>query len=166
MKIRGRDITACILAGMVVYTAAGAREAGDSPPLADAPAQQQAIAQVMATVPSGIKVETLLKTESSWDGVPYTAYPQGRPEITVVRLTIPPHTALPWHSHPMPNAAYVVSGSIVVEKQSDGSKRQLGAGQVLAEMVDAPHRGVTGDEPVVLMVFYAGATDMPLSVGH
>src|SRR5690606_2368380 len=107
-----------------------------------------------------IQAETLLKSDSSWDGAAYAAYPEGRPELTVVKLTIPPHTTLPWHTHPMPNAAYVVSGQLVVEKQADGQKRTLGAGQVLAEMVDTPHRGVTGDEPVVLIVFYAGAPDM------
>lgn len=165
MKIRGRDIIACILAGTVCYTAAVARETAE-PPLADVQEQRQVTASVVATVPSAIKVETLLNADSSWDGVPYLAYPQGRPQITVVRLTIPPHTVLPWHTHPMPNAAYVVSGSIVVEKQADGSRRELRTGQVLAEMVDTPHRGVTGDEPVVLMVFYAGVPDMPLSVGH
>lgn len=165
MKIRGRDITACVLAGMVMYTAAAARETPE--PVSKAgPATEQAVAGGAAAAAPGIKVETLLKADSSWDGAPYAAYPPGRPELTVVRLTIPPRTVLPWHTHPMPNAAYVVSGSITVEKQSDGSQRKLGVGEVLAEMVDTPHRGFTGDEPVVLMVFYAGVPDMPLSQGH
>lgn len=163
MKIRGRDIVAGILAGMVVYSAVVAREAAGS---SVAETVVEPLAAASPATQSGIKAETLLKADTSWDGVPYTAYPTGRPELTVVRLTIPPHTALPWHIHAMPNAAYVVSGSIVVEKQSDGSSRRLGAGQVLAEMVDTPHRGITGDEPVVLMVFYAGSPGMALSAGH
>ena len=143
-----------------MLTAAAARESAKAAP--DHFEQQDAgkLSQ------SGIQAEILLKADSSWDGMPYSSYPQGRPELTVVRLTIPPRTALPWHSHPMPNAAYVVTGQIVVEKQSDGLKRTLGAGQVLAEMVETPHRGVTGDEPVVLIVFYAGTPGMPLSSGH
>lgn len=167
MRIRGRDIIACALAGLVAYSAAVASEVNVAQAAAANVSLQPAAepAQPAATAP-GIQAETLLKTDSSWDGVPYTAYPQGRPELTVVRLTIPPYTALPWHTHPMPNAAYVVSGTITVEKQSDGSRRELRAGQVLAEMVNTPHRGITGAEPVVLIVFYAGTPDMPLSEGH
>jgi len=165
MRIRARNVTAWAMAGMVMFGAAAAHETSQPAGELDASASQAA-AGVTAPAASGIQVETLLKADSSWDGVAYAAYPEGRPELTVVRLTIPPHTTLPWHTHPMPNAAYVVSGQIVVEKQADGRKRTLGAGQVLAEMVDTPHRGITGDEPVVLMVFYAGAPDMPLSVGH
>lgn len=176
MKFRGRDIVAVILAGMVVYSGVAARASAEPPvvepteqslaePLASKAAGQSATVAA-GSAHSGIQAEILLKADSSWDGVPYSAYPAGRPEVTVVRLTIPPHTALPWHTHPMPNAAYVVSGSIVVERESDRSRRLLGAGQVLAEMVDSPHRGITGDEPVVLMVFYAGTAEMPLSVEH
>lgn len=160
MKIRLASIAACLLAGTAVYTAAVARDAIQSGRQADA----SAASVEKETHVSNIQVETLLRSASSWDGTAYTNYPDGKPEVTVVRLTIPPRTALPWHTHPMPNAAYVVSGQIVVEKQADGQQRTLGAGQVLAEMVDSPHRGVTGDEPVVLMVFYAGASGMPLSV--
>lgn len=119
----------------------------------------QALSQALAEV----HAETLLRTTSSWDGVPYPSYPDGPPEISLVRLTIPPNTSLPWHTHPMPNAAYVVSGEITVEKKSDGEVRKLKAGDVLAEMVDAVHRGTAGSEPVVLLVFYAGTPGMPLS---
>src|SRR5690554_3961205 len=111
MRIRGRDITACVLAGMVVFTAA---TAGVPPEPADSSAAvsaAQATVDVVVTLPNGVRCETLLKAGASWDGAPYAGYPSGSPEITVVRLSIPPHTVLPWHSHPMPNAAYVVSGS-------------------------------------------------------
>lgn len=110
-----------------------------------------------------IQVETLMQSAASWDGTPYTAYPQGTPQLTVLKMTIPPHTVLPWHTHPMPNAAYVVSGELTVEKKENGQKKVLAPGQVLPEMVDALHRGTTGDQPVVLIVFYAGIKDMPLS---
>lgn len=110
-----------------------------------------------------IQIETLMQSAASWDGTPYTAYPQGAPQLTVLKMTIPPHTTLPWHTHPMPNAAYVVSGELTVEKKENGQKKVLTPGQVLPEMVDALHRGTTGDQPVVLIVFYAGIKDMPLS---
>lgn len=78
------------------------------------------------------------------------------------RIVIQPHTTMDWHSHPMPNAAYVVSGEITVEKKEGGSKH-FGAGQVIFETVGAVHRGVTGDKSAVLIVFHAGVPGMPLS---
>jgi len=116
-----------------------------------------------AAVPTSVSVETLLKTEASWDGTPYERYPDGAPELTVLKITIPPRTALAWHRHPMPNAAYVVSGELLVEKRDGGQTIRLVAGDVLPEMVEGVHRGVTGDVPVVLIVFYAGARGLPVS---
>ena len=111
----------------------------------------------------GVTVETLIKTEASWDGSPYQAYPAGPPELTVLKISIAPNTALPWHTHPMPNAAYVVSGELLVEKQEGGATKRLVAGDVLPEMVQSRHRGLTGAAGVVLIVFYAGTKGMPLS---
>ena len=109
-----------------------------------------------------VKTETLLHSSSSWDGTPYASYPAGSPELTVLKITIPANTALPWHAHPMPNAAYVLSGEIVLEKKETGEKKLLTQGQVLPEMVGQLHRGITGNAPVVLIVFYAGTKGMPL----
>ena len=112
---------------------------------------------------SGVKVDVLMQSTTSWDSVPYAAYPTGQTELTVLRITIAPHTTLPWHTHPMPNAAYVLSGELTVEKADSGLKRQLVAGDVLPETVNSTHRGYTGEQPVVLLVFYAGAQRVPLS---
>jgi quercetin dioxygenase-like cupin family protein len=120
-------------------------------------------AAACTAVPTSVSVETLLKAEASWDGAPYERYPDGAAELTVLRITIPPRTALPWHRHPMPNAAYVVSGELLVEKRDGGQTIRLVAGDVLPEMVNGEHRGVTGDAPVVLIVFYAGARGLPVS---
>lgn len=110
-----------------------------------------------------IQKEVLSSGSASWDGTPYTAYPAGAPELTVLRITIGPHATLPWHSHPIPNAAYVVSGELTVEKKETGEKKILTAGQVLPELVGQVHRGTAGDQPVVLIVFYAGSKGVPLS---
>ena len=120
------------------------------------------VVAVAADAPA-VKVETLLNASQSWDGTAYEMYPAGRPELTVLRLTIAPNTTLPWHTHPMPNAAYVVSGELLVEKQEGGAQKRLVAGDVLPEMVNAKHRGVSGDAGVVLIVFYAGTKGMKLS---
>jgi quercetin dioxygenase-like cupin family protein len=110
-----------------------------------------------------IESETLLQSSSSWDGTLYTAYPSGQPELSVLKITLPPHTTLRWHTHSMPNAGYVLSGELTVERKGDGRKQTFRTGQVVPEMVDALHRGIAGDEPVTLIVFYAGTKGMPLS---
>lgn len=107
--------------------------------------------------------ESLMKTSASWDGVSYTAYPGGTPELSILKITVPPHTALGWHTHSIPNAAYVLSGHITVEKKSDGTRKTVKAGDTLAETVGTIHHGFTDDEPVTLIVFYAGANGQPLS---
>ena len=105
----------------------------------------------------------LLERSESWDGTPYTAYPSGPPQLTLIRLKIPARTQLPWHTHPMPNAAYIVSGELTVETRANGASRTLRQGQTLAEMMGTEHRGITGSTPVELLVFYAGTPGMPLS---
>jgi quercetin dioxygenase-like cupin family protein len=111
-----------------------------------------------------IKSETLLRSSSAWNGIPYEAYSNGAPELSVLKITIPPHSKMKWHTHPMPNAAYIVSGEITVEDRSGNKKRHFVAGQVVPETVNTQHRGVTGDQPVVLIVFYAGVKGMSLAV--
>ncbi|HEY4053371.1 MAG TPA: cupin domain-containing protein [Terriglobales bacterium] len=111
---------------------------------------------------SPVKSETLLSSTSSWDGTPYRSYPLSQPQITVLKITLAPHTTMKWHSHPMPNAAYVVCGDLTVEKK-DGTRKHFTAGQVVGEVVETVHRGITGDQGVVLIVFYPGTPGMPLS---
>jgi hypothetical protein len=63
----------------------------------------------------------------------------------------------------MPNAAYIVSGELTLERKKDGRKQHFVAGHALSETVDTFHRGVAGNEPVVLIVFYAGSARVPLT---
>jgi quercetin dioxygenase-like cupin family protein len=111
---------------------------------------------------SPIKIETLIQSTSAWDATPYRRYPDGQPLISVLRITIAPDTVLDWHSHPMPNAAYVLSGELTLERK-DGTRKRFFAGQALTETVNRIHRGLTGETPVVLIVFYAGVPGLPLS---
>lgn len=108
--------------------------------------------------------ETLLKTDHSWNGVAYTHYPTGRPELTTIKITIPAHTALPWHYHPVPNAGYVLSGQLTIEDRQSGKKQTFHVGQAFAESVDDIHRGVAGDTPTTLLLTYAGTPGAPTSV--
>ena len=108
--------------------------------------------------------ETLLKTTKSWDGAPYTHYPAGQPEITVLRIYVPPHSALAWHYHPVINAAYVLTGEITVERCDNGQTQVARAGQTLPEMVNDLHRGHTDDQSATLIVFYAGEEGKAVTV--
>ena len=72
---------------------------------------------VAADNPFDIKSETLLHSSSAWNGVSYEAYPKGAVALSVLRITIPPHSKLKWHTHPMPNVAYILTGEITVEQQ-------------------------------------------------
>jgi quercetin dioxygenase-like cupin family protein len=108
--------------------------------------------------------ETLLQTTRSWNGKPYTHYPTGQPQLTTLKVTIAPHTSLPWHSHPVPNAVYVLSGTLTLHDRVSGKTYVVNQGQVVGESVDDVHRGEAGDEPAVLLITYAGTPGVPTSV--
>jgi quercetin dioxygenase-like cupin family protein len=111
----------------------------------------------------GVRTETLLRSSASWDGEAYKSYLTAQPELSIVKITLPPHTKLEWHSHPMPSAAYIVAGELTLERKKDGKKRYFAAGQAVSETVDTLHRGEAGNEPVILIAFYAGSPDVPFT---
>lgn len=106
----------------------------------------------------------LIKTTTSWNDTRYDSYPSGQPELTTVRMTIPAQAELPWHSHLMPNIAYILSGQLTVEERATGRTATYHTGQAFAESVGSVHRGVAGDAPVEVVVTYAGVQGQPLSV--
>jgi quercetin dioxygenase-like cupin family protein len=108
--------------------------------------------------------ETLLQTTHSWNGKRYTHYPTGQPQLTTLKVTIAPHTSLPWHSHPFPNAVYVLSGTLTLYDKASGKTLVVHQGSAAAESVDDVHRGEAGDEPAVLLITYAGTPGVPTSV--
>jgi len=120
--------------------------------------------------PTHPETNVLLKRTASWNEVPYAAYPEGQPELTTVRITIPAHSSLPWHTHDMPNAAYLLSGHLTVEERDTGRRATYRAGEALAESVGHVHRGFTDSEPCVVIVTYAGThgqrLSTPLDVQH
>lgn len=122
------------------------------------------LAQDAATRVASGQREILLQASQSWNGKPYTHYPTGQPQLTTIRLTIAPHTALPWHTHPFPNVVYVLSGTLTLHDRASGKTLVVHQGQAVGESVDAVHRGETGDEPAVLLITYAGTPGVPTSV--
>ncbi|AQS86507.1 MAG: cupin domain-containing protein [Acetobacter aceti] len=108
--------------------------------------------------------DILVKSTASWNGKPYTPYANGTPELTVLKLTIAPKTALPWHRHPYPNAGYVLEGSLTIQDKESGVHKTFHAGEAFTESVDDAHRGVAGDEKTVVLLVYAGIKGQPTSV--
>ncbi|CDG39120.1 MULTISPECIES: cupin domain-containing protein [Asaia] len=106
----------------------------------------------------------LLKADRSWNGKPYTAYPPGAPTLSMIRLTIPPHTALPWHTHPVPNAGYVLQGQLTIQDKASGASHVFHQGEAFAESVNDAHRGVSGDTTTILILTYAGGNNLPTSI--
>ena len=112
------------------------------------------------------EVEQILQTTQAWDGTAYKNYPTGQPQLTVLRIKVPPHTALHWHYHPVISVGYVLSGELTVEKRATGERTTFRAGQALPETVGTIHRGFTTDGPVELIVFYAGQAGVPITVNQ
>ena len=108
--------------------------------------------------------EIMLQTTQSWNGKPYTHYPTGQPQLTTIKLTIAPHTVLPWHTHPVPNVVYVLSGTLTLHDRASGKTLVVHEGHAVGESVDDVHRGESGAEPTVLIITYAGAPGVPTSV--
>jgi len=101
-------------------------------------------------------VEALIKTSQSWNGALLPTYPEGQPEITLLRITIPAGTQLPKHSHPFINAGVLISGELTVYTE-DGKSNVLKAGDSIVEVVNTIHYGANeGDDPAEIIVFYAG----------
>ena len=111
----------------------------------------------------GVQTRVLVKSTAAWNGREYEKFGEGRPELTVTRVTIPAHTRLPWHMHPMPSVGYILSGHITVEDRATGRTKIFRAGEAIPEQVNVAHRGTTDDEPVVIIVTYAGTAGQPTS---
>lgn len=62
----------------------------------------------------------MLQTTASWNGVRYERYPDGTPQLSVLRFSLPPHSSLPWHTHAVPDAAFVVEGELTLEERDTG----------------------------------------------
>ena len=136
-------------------------------PPADGSSIRYVLKKVVSKTPtptSQVTSEVLLDTTTSWDGTPLPAYPQGQPRVTVLQITVPPHTRLAPHYHPIINCAVILSGSLKVVKD-DGTSLTLNAGDAVSGLVGTIHYGVNeGEVPVRLIVFYAGTETSPLSI--
>lgn len=107
--------------------------------------------------------ELVLQSGEAWNGQAYEHYPAGKPQLSVMRMSLPPHTKLPWHTHPVPNTAYVLTGRLTIQDKASGECHTIHAGEALNETINSPHRGFTGKEAAELIIFYAGTEGVKLS---
>ena len=106
-----------------------------------------------------IVVETLARSSSSWDGEALPAYPQGKPEVTILRIKIPAGAKLEMHNHPVINAGVLLAGELTVVKE-DNKTLHLKAGDSIVEIVNKNHYGKNeGTETAEIIVFYAGVVN-------
>ncbi len=111
-----------------------------------------------------IRVDTLAHSCVSWDGSSLPDYPHGTPEITILRITIPPGVQLPLHQHPVINAGVLLSGELTVVTE-DNKTLHLKAGESIVEVVKTWHYGRNeGTTNAEIIVFYAGVPAVPVTI--
>lgn len=113
---------------------------------------------------NSVKVDVLAKTTLSWDGGVLPDYAQGQPEITILRITIPPKIRLPLHQHPVINAGVLLKGELTVVTK-ENKTLHLKSGDSIVEVVNTWHYGENeGNEPAEIIVFYAGIKNTPITI--
>lgn len=113
---------------------------------------------------NSVDVEILAKTNESWDGRDLPNYPEGKPNITILRIKIPPKVELPLHEHPVINAGVLLKGELTVVTK-DRETLHLKAGDSIVEVVDKWHYGKNeGTETAEIIVFYAGIQGSPITI--
>lgn len=111
-----------------------------------------------------VQVEQLAKSTTSWNGVSLPDCSEKETEVTVLKITIAPHTRLPLHYHPVINVAYMLAGKLTVISE-DGKKKIITPGESLIELVNEDHYGINeGDVPVEIVVVYIGETGQAITV--
>jgi quercetin dioxygenase-like cupin family protein len=119
---------------------------------------------VLAADINSVQANVLAKTSLSWDGSRLPGYPKGTPEVTILRIKIPPGRQLPLHKHPVINAGVLLNGELTVVTD-DNRTLHLKAGDPIVEVVNKWHYGKNeGNEMAEIIVFYAGALDMPITI--
>lgn len=108
--------------------------------------------------------ELLIESFTSWNGDSLLAYPSGKPKISIIKVTIPPHSELPRHYHPVINAGVLLQGELTVVDE-EGNELHMKAGDPIVELVNKIHFGKNeGDESAEIIVFYAGTEDEEIVV--
>ncbi len=113
-----------------------------------------------------IQTTELIRTSRSWDGSLLPDFPQGTPELRVLRLDFPVGAKTGWHHHAVVNYGIVQQGDLTIVCQ-DGTERTFREGEALVEVIGTVHRGENrGNKPVVLVMFYYSEPGQQITVQH
>ena len=111
-----------------------------------------------------IKTTELIRTSQSWDGAMLPDFPQGQPELRVVRLDFPIGAKTGWHHHTVVNYGIVQQGDLTIVCQ-DGTEKTFHEGEALVEVIGTIHRGENrGSKPVILNMFYFSSPGAEITI--
>jgi quercetin dioxygenase-like cupin family protein len=106
----------------------------------------------------------ILKTDTTTIGQKLVDLFPKNPEVTGLKVIIPPQSETGWHKHTVPGFAYIVRGSLAVEIDS-GKSLQFTAGQSFAEVVNVFHNGKNnGKDTVELVAFFMGQKGVGITI--
>ena len=105
-----------------------------------------------------VKADILTKDIVSWDGSSIQ-YPLGKAEISVTKYTVSRGLIISDHCHPIPVAAYVLTGAIEVTKPS-GEKKIFRQGEAYIGMMNKWHGGRGVGEDTQVIIFHAGQLNL------
>jgi len=110
------------------------------------------------------KVIKLLETTKSWNGDTLPKYLEGTPQVTILKIIIPPKTKLKMHKHPVMNAAVMLKGELMVITTKQDTLK-IKEGNAFEEVVNTWHYGLNNsNKPVEVLVFYAGVKERPITL--
>lgn len=113
---------------------------------------------------TGITSVKIIETSTAWDGSLLLNYPASTPVISIYKYIFPPHTVTNPHYHKIINCGVVLSGTLTIVCK-DGSYHDFHAGEPLVETDGEVHHGENrGDIDAVVLMFYAGGVNIPLSI--
>lgn len=118
-----------------------------------------AYTSLFAQYQSGIRVENLLKTDSTVIGQKINLSSLSDSEVTISKVIIPPGQSTGWHKHDIHVFAHILQGTLTVEIQGFDTKIYP-QNSTFAEVIDTYHNGFNkGNEDVILIAFYLGKKD-------
>ena len=111
----------------------------------------------------GVVLESVLKTDTTSIGQKIVYPTFANDEVSIVKVTLPPGKSTGWHKHFFPVFAYVLQGTLTVEVENKKTL-QFPVNSSFSEVINTLHNGVNnGNEDVVLIAFFMGEKDKPLS---
>ena len=112
-------------------------------------------------------IKPVFSGQTTLNGTPIR-YPDGKPELRLFRVELPPGGKIPLHTHPAPMLVFVQaenSGDLLNTRlQPDGSKVSgvFKPGEAFIEGASEPHFVEnTGDTPTIVWVMVASAEGLP-----